>query len=442
MIVAFIILFAFLNTLSICSLFFKLTLSENQLVVKQKIFLVLGMNLVILGFGFSPFVWAQIPACGLLLFVVIKKFKYTMSDWRTLVFIISVVLLLISLINYFEGLAANYLGNYFSDSYYVFFIVSLAFQLLNLLFIYLCPNRIYGQTFRAVSTNNFYKATFLILFVSLALFVLYTGTRPPVNVHNGFGLSSEALAILITLGLFVIFGLINYGMQRQEQNMQKELMNNLTAYTREIEDMYDELSMFRHDYLNILFSLRLAIEERDIDKVEKIFKDSIMPTEKIINDEGYEVAKLNQIKIPEIKSLLHMKISSAKAEGIEVSVDIPAKIFSLDIDTVVYIRIISILLDNAIENARQSVEKKISLSIFEYENIHTFIIGNSTKETEMDLNKIFQKDFSKKENPKNEHGWGLYYLKSIILKTDKIMLETKLEDAFFSQIIRIDKVKS
>ncbi|MFG5432824.1 sensor histidine kinase [Enterococcus faecalis] len=433
MMIVFIIIITFLNSLSICSLFFKLTLSGGYIGLRDKGYLILCMNLAILIFGFSPFALAQIPACGVLLLIITRKFENKIFDFKAAVFMISFIFLLITLINYFEGLIAKYLSSYFYNEQVMYFIISLAFQILNLILIISCPNKIYRLIFRAINTNTFYKITFVLIFSNLSLFVVYTVTK------KSFGLSLETFMALITLGIFVTFGLINYDMQRQEQKNQKELMNNLAMYTKEIEAMYDELSMFRHDYSNILFSLRMAIEDRDIDLVEKIFKESIMQTEKIVNSESGELTKINQVEIPEVKSLLYAKLNSARMKGLEISIDIPNKVYKLEIETITYIRILSILLDNALENANQSIDKKISIAIFEHENKHFLVIGNSIKKRRIDLEKIFEKSFSSKTNNDNKHGWGLYYLKSIVSKTDKITLETKLEDSFFSQVIRIKK---
>ena len=435
--IVFLVLIGLLNSLFICNLFFKLTLNDNKIDLKTHVFLVISMSIVILGFGFSPFVWGQFPACGLLLILLINKLDYQVSDRRTTLFIISFILLFISLINYFEGLITNDIVNYFPNLPYKTILISILFQIVNLGLISIIPNRVYQRTFRALNNNNFYNTTFFILLSSLIIFILYTTNRSLEAINNTFGLIPGELAVYITVNLFLIVVLINYSMYRHEQTIQKELMNNMTAYTREVEDLYDELSMFRHDYLNILFSLRMAIDSRDIDEVEKIFKDSIMPTEKIVNDESYETAKLNRMKVSEIKSILHMKLCSARMEGIEVSIDIPDNIYSLGIDTILYLRIISILLDNAIESAKEALEKNITIAIFEYENVHVLAIGNSTKEVKIDLIKIFQKNYSGKKNRPNDRGWGLYYLKSIIIKNDGITLETKFEKSYFSQTIRI-----
>lgn len=440
--IVFIILIAFLYAFSTCNLFIKLTMSERMFDFKKRFFLVLCMSLLILIIGFSQFVWAQIPICGILLFITVWQMNFSKADFWTMPFIISTTLLLISLVNYMEGLAVGYLAQFLQGNSYSFLWINTVFHLFNIVVIFSISPNIYRKFNKSINSHVFLKFSFFIIVVSLVFFIYYTGRRTR-NVHQaGSAISPEELSLIVLFGLFIVFSLVRYGMQRQEKKMQKELMHNLNNYTAEIEDMYEELSMFRHDYLNILFSLRMAIEEKDINKVEEIFNDSILPTEKIVNDQGYEVARINQIRISEVKSLLHMKLSSARIEGLSVSVDIPDKIYSLYIDTVTYIRIISVLLDNAIENAVISEDKKMSIAIFEQEGIHTFIISNSTREQEVDVRKIFQKNYSTKEKNSKEHGWGLYYLKSIIMKSSSVVLETKSSDFILTQIIRIDRSNS
>ena len=61
--------------------------------------------------------------------------------------------------------------------------------------------------------------------------------------------------------------------------------------------------------------------------------------------------KLNRLKNMELKALISMKINTAQAK-LKVIVDVP-EVFILDtsIDLVVVIRLLAILLDNAIEKA-------------------------------------------------------------------------------------------
>ena len=78
---------------------------------------------------------------------------------------------------------------------------------------------------------------------------------------------------------------------------------------------------------------------------------------KIIDNEEFELMKLNRLKNMELKALISMKINTAKQAKLKVIVDVP-EVFILDtsIDLVVVIRLLAILLDNAIENSKIRIE--------------------------------------------------------------------------------------
>lgn len=419
------------NALFICSLVFKVMIVESQISIKHKVVLNLLICLVILGFGFSDIVWGQYPVTALVLFATILALDVHTTDWRRLVFIISFILLLVSFISYTEGMMINEISRQFHGSNHFVIVLGVIFQIVNLVIITFLPQKFYSQLFRALDSNNFFVATSIILTISLVLFILYT--------VGSFDMSPRKVIALVMFGLFSILGLINYGMYCKQKKVHKERMNDLLNYTREIENLYDELSMFRHDYLNILMSLRIGIEKKDLVMIEQIFRDLIMPTEKFVNNQSYEIARINKIKIPEIKSILYMKLSSAKMDGIAVSIDIPKNIYAIAIEFVQFIRILSILMDNAIESARESRDKKINISIFEYDEVQVLMVGNTTKETEIDVNKIYEKNYSTKQSNENERGLGLYYLGSIVKKMDELYIETQFENHYFSQTIKMVK---
>ena len=51
-------------------------------------------------------------------------------------------------------------------------------------------------------------------------------------------------------------------------------MERLYEYTSNIENLYDNLRTFKHDYKNILLTLNYYIENKDIDSLEKYYKES------------------------------------------------------------------------------------------------------------------------------------------------------------------------
>ena len=51
-------------------------------------------------------------------------------------------------------------------------------------------------------------------------------------------------------------------------------MERLQEYTTNVENLYNNLRTFKHDYKNILLTLNHYIENKDIDSLEKYYKEN------------------------------------------------------------------------------------------------------------------------------------------------------------------------
>ncbi|MBC8743393.1 GHKL domain-containing protein [Lactobacillus sp. Marseille-P7033] len=225
------------------------------------------------------------------------------------------------------------------------------------------------------------------------------------------------------------------------QNQQLEL-ENLSQYTSHIESMDDKLRRFRHDYKNILLSLNDAVENKNIDQVSDIFKRVVIPTNTKVEIRTSVLSRLANVENLEIKSLLYSKTIQAIDKGIKVELEIenPIKLNS-NIQITDMLRIISILFDNAINATTRSKHPQINLSYFDVKERHAqiFQIGNSTKEKQLNLNKLSGNFNGVLTN--NRHGLGLRNLRSILARYPFIQNNRSSNDYWFEQQIIIYKVK-
>ena len=161
-------------------------------------------------------------------------------------------------------------------------------------------------------------------------------------------------------------------------------------------------------------------------------KDVIEPTAEIINHHELDIIKLSRVLIPEVKSVLSVKTTTAHQHKIDVMIDIPEAIESIPLSMVDFIRMISILLDNAIEAAVLSHEKKLHIALFELGQCLYFIVRNSSEETAIDLQEIFNKSYSSKNDGR---GYGLFSLKRLVEKQENVSLETSFTAPYFTQTL-------
>ncbi|MBC1904672.1 GHKL domain-containing protein [Listeria innocua] len=222
----------------------------------------------------------------------------------------------------------------------------------------------------------------------------------------------------------------------QLQRLKDEQITDLTNYVEHIEVLYNDIRSFRHDYHNMLISLKESIKTQNVNTIEETY-ESILANEKItLQDNTYHLTKLNNLKILPIKGIISAKTIKALQENIHVSLEITDPITNTSIDILDYVRILSILLDNAIEAAASTSDPSISIVFLvdQEKEEHKIIIENSCLDKQMNLSKIYESGHSTKGA---NRGIGLSTLKNIFKRYNFLSLETECTNYVFRQLITI-----
>lgn len=216
---------------------------------------------------------------------------------------------------------------------------------------------------------------------------------------------------------------------------QETELKNLQTYTSHIEEMFDDLRRFRHDYKNILTSLGGAIEEGKIDEVRSIYDRTIMATSNDLEERTAVLSHLANINDLEIKSLVYSKVITAIDKDITVEVEVVDPItLSSKVDVLDAIRIISILFDNAINAADKATGGKINFTFFNQDHNQYIVIGNSTAEEQIAAAKVSGKF---KGLTTQKHSLGLRTLRILLAKYPFIQHNYKSNNHWFEQEIII-----
>ena len=238
--------------------------------------------------------------------------------------------------------------------------------------------------------------------------------------------------ILLIVTIYILVTSITKEMNLKNKQIQFE---SLQEYTSSLENLYTDMRVFRHDYINIISSLIGYIENKDIDGLEKHFNEHIVPLSKGIESNNFKIGILKNVKIAEIKGILSSKLIRAQELGIDTFIDIVEPIEKINMDIIDLSRAVGIFLDNAVEAAVECDKPSIKVAIINKENSVLIVIINSIKE-EIPIYKIYQKGFSTKgEN----RGLGLCNLKEITSKYNNVSLDTLLENGEFKQFFQIGR---
>lgn len=248
----------------------------------------------------------------------------------------------------------------------------------------------------------------------------------------------DIVPIIITLLNFILlvsfFALTIYSINRMiKLSITTKNLENAEEYNKSLEILYDHVKGFKHDFNNIISTLGGYIDNNDIDGLKTYFLE-IKQDCKITND----VAILNPriINNPGIYSLLNNKYFKATNLGITMNMEFFLDLNDLNINMYKFSRILGILLDNAIEEALLC-EEKIVRVIFRRERNNkrnVVIIKNTYSNKDVDIDKIFKKGISGKEN---HSGIGLWEVRNYIKKNKNLNLFTSKNSKYFSQQLEI-----
>lgn len=217
--------------------------------------------------------------------------------------------------------------------------------------------------------------------------------------------------------------------------LQKEIqLQNLSNYSQQVEGLYQEIRSFRHDYANILSSLKIGIDQKDINLVSQVYDSVLKNSGEKLKGKRFDVAHLRNINDLALKSLLLSKLSEAQNLSVPVSLEIGEQFSIKNMEQIDFLTITSILLDNAIESAAEGGIAVCFLEDTEWNKL-VMIVKNSTLEREIELRDIFKRDNSSKGEGR---GIGLANVRRILKSYPNVCLKTTSKNYVFTQILEIE----
>lgn len=251
------------------------------------------------------------------------------------------------------------------------------------------------------------------------------------TIYHYGGTFSIYLIILIIL-IYVLGGKLKSEIIYKQKLKEAE---NLKEYTNSLEEMYEDLRRFRHDYINIISSIVGYVDDEDIIGLKSHIYKNIIPLEQNINKNNTKIHLLKNIKLSELKGLVSSKLIRAQELNINVTVDIIEEIESINIDAVTLCRIIGILIDNGIEECENIENSYITFGIIKNPSSIDFIVANSCRENIEPIYILNSNGFSTKGN---DRGLGLAIVEELIKDNSNLILDTIVENRTFTQILTVE----
>lgn len=270
--------------------------------------------------------------------------------------------------------------------------------------------------------------TFISYFVIIAIERL-TDEESAMGKANSFFIIGYGL---ISAGVFLV---LLYSFQKDYTTKEKQReMEYLKDYTSQLEKNYMEIRRFRHDYQNIMLSLEEYIQEENIPELKNYFYTKLKKTSEILESNNFKLSQLSNIMNSELKSLFSNKLTISQELGINTEIEVNEKIDVPNVDSILLVRSFGIILDNAIEAASGEQSGFVRAAMFKDENKLKIIVENSCSKELPKLFLLKKEGFSTKGK---NRGMGLSNLERLIAGSKDIILDTKIENGTFFQILTI-----
>ncbi|MCI2032885.1 MAG: GHKL domain-containing protein [Lactobacillus sp.] len=245
--------------------------------------------------------------------------------------------------------------------------------------------------------------------------------------------------------IFMFFALLAFlGIQARNyllqelQNAKTEQYENSLPYYLEIERLYKELAGFRHDFANILLSLNESIKSGDIELVKSVYQNVLSQTQVNVAQTKLEVTDLANVSNPALKSVISAKVLAAQQQHIHVTLEVKETIANCYIDLLDYVRIVSNLLDNAIDGASVSADAFLRIALFYQDDLFFTHIENSANTENITIANMYSNGYSSKGHA---HGHGLNNVQRILQKHPNAWIETAIKEQKVVQTVIIKRSK-
>lgn len=311
---------------------------------------------------------------------------------------------------------------------YRFFYLIITYLLLALIIIILKNKKIYINILDELD-----KSTKCIFVITLILGIIVLITQLIISIYY-----TDILPIPISIMSFICllsyFGISIYTLTRiTKLTLTRKQLENSVEYNKTLQIIHDSVRCFKHDFDNTVATLGGYIQTNDMEGLKNYYKQLENECEKVNN---LYILNPEIINNPGIYSLLTNKYHKAEKQDVKLNISVLMDLNTINMKIYDFTKILGILLDNSID-AASTCEEKIVNVIFREDDKNKrqlLIIENTYSDKNVDINKIFDKGVTGKEN---HTGLGLWEIRKILKRNNNLNLFTTKNDKYFTQQFEI-----
>lgn len=246
-----------------------------------------------------------------------------------------------------------------------------------------------------------------------------------MNILTNVYIDTTIIALIALLSLYIS----NFKKLRETS---KKLKIS-EEYNKTLQIIQDDVRCFKHDFDNMVTTIGGYVNSNDMQGLKEYY-DHLETDCKNVNNLYMLNPKV--INNPGIYSLLANKYEKAEKANIKMTFELLLDVNDIHMNSYELTRILGILLDNAIEATSKTKEKILNICFRnEVTNKRQLvIIENSYNNKDVNINTIFEKNKTDKEN---HSGLGLFEVRKILNKNSNLNLHTSKDEDLFKQQLEI-----
>ena len=288
-----------------------------------------------------------------------------------------------------------------------------------------------------INIENMTRKNKILFFVTVILGILAIGSQIYIMAFYSDKMPI-AITIISMLSLLAYFVLSMYSLVGTNKlNTTTQNLEEAQLYNRTLTLLHDGMREFKHDFHNIIQGIGGYIETNNMEGLKKYYSQLVKDCNRVNNLTALNPSIINN---PAIYNIMASKYHKADEIGVQINLGVFIDLNEIEKHMKIYefTRILGILMDNAIEASSECENKIVHVSFRKEEkrNRLVMVIENTYANKAIDINRIFDKDFSTKSKKTNS-GLGLWEIRQILKKHNNLNLFTAKNDEYFIQQFEI-----
>lgn len=291
-------------------------------------------------------------------------------------------------------------------------------------------NRI-SRKYQRIEHYFFFLTLFLLLLFSL-IYLPFTWMRMQ-NALVALLIPVLCLLVLAAQLPFLLL-LLHVALYRDRDTFRQWEQEGAASYYRELAASVSAMQGIRHDIKNIYFTMGNFVDRSGDDEMKRFFWEKIYPYSEKAILQSELLSKIHQLPTEALRAFFYLKISQAMQQGVSVRLEVSVlpEQFQTGMDVIDLTRILGILLDNSMEEARLIPDTGLEIRVTGNENGCSYIIKNPvTQQTRQSGVHIG------KSSKGSDRGNGLRIAKELLEQYPNAALNSILQDGIYIQSLNL-----